>query len=183
MCDDIIEKFGKEKIEKRWNTLFEEMDLFLKQNNLSDVATVDKFLFATAILDYFNDIKRLKDFHKIKNINSIKIIAYTAYWLLRRKPIQICNREQSDNKELITLNEKFVLKYIFDYLSERERESHILLRNNKGLKSFSNMMLYFLIYRVHDAHSIEMIIMAFLSGQVYERTDEDISPLLHPFDN
>jgi len=182
-CDDTIKIFGEDKLKARWIALFEEMNLFIIQNNLTSVVDVDKFLLSTAILDYFNDIKRLKDFHNIVNTNSIKVTAYTAYWLLRRKPLQVCNSSASTiNKELITVNERFVLKYICNYLSVRERTSHILLRENKGLKSFSGMLLYYLIYRVHDAHSLEMMLMAFFSGQVYERTDEDISVYFHPYD-
>ena len=182
--DDILSAFGKKKIEERWDTLFKELNEFLVQYNLSSVATVNKLLLANAIMDYFHDIKRLKDFHGIEKINSQKIIAYTAYWLLQRKPIQIVNlqseEQQQNSTELATLNESFVLQYIFNYLSERERNTHIFSRSNKGLKNFSAMMLYYLIYRVRDAHSLEMVITSFLAGQIYERIDEDISSELHP---
>lgn len=185
--DDIIETYGKDEIEKIWNLLFQEMDAFLEQNSYSSVASIDKHILANAILDYLEDIKRLKSFHRINEINSQKNIAYTAYWLLRRKPIQIYDAQSKVDKpemlkELTTVNERFVLRYILDYLSARKRESHILERSNKGLENFSNMMLYYLVYRLRDAQSLEMILMAFLAGQVYERTDQDISPELHPYD-
>ena len=182
-CDDIVAEFGEEKIEKRWNTLYQELCEFLEQNNLSSVATVNKFLLSQATIDYFYDIKRLKEFNRTEKANSQKVIAYTAYWLLRKKPIQISNPQsenQSNITELATLNERFVLQYIFNYLSERERGSHIFLRDNKGLKNFSATMLYYLIYRVRDAQSLEMIIISFLAGQIYEQTDKDISTDLHP---
>jgi hypothetical protein len=187
-CDDIIEAFGKDYIESRWNTLFTEMGEYLKKNGLSTVASVDKFLLTNAVLDSCTDIKRLKDFTKIEKVNSQKIIAYTAYWLLRRKPIQIYNPQAKIDdlvilRELTTLNERFVLQYILDYLSTRERGSHILSRPNEELKNFSGMLLYYLIYRLRDAQSLEMMITAFFAGQVYERTDGDISPELHPYDN
>jgi len=186
-CDDILEHFGKDKVKDRWDMLFSEMNEFLKFNNLSSVATVSKLLLADAILDYFHDIKRLKDFHGIKIINSQKIIAYTAYWLLHRKPIQIINPQSSDQQsnitELATLNERFVLQLIFDYLCVRQRETHIFQRSNKGLQNFSAMMLYYLSYRLRDAQSLEMIITSFFAGQIYEQTDEDLSLKLHPDDH
>jgi len=188
-CDDIIEAFGKNKIEQRWNTLYTQLDEFLIQNNLSSVATVNKFLLANVILDYFYDIKRLKDFHGIEKINSQKIIAYTACWLLYRKPIQINNPQPEDQqiniKELATLNERFVLQYILNHLSVSERGSHILDRslNSKGLENFSAMMFYYLEYRLRDAQSLEMIIASFFAGQIYERTDKDISSELHSYDH
>ncbi len=41
------------------------------------------------VMDYFADVYRLKEFHKIENTNMAKILAYEAYWILRRKPIQM----------------------------------------------------------------------------------------------
>jgi len=187
-CDDRLELFGKDKIEQKWNVLYEEMDFFLRQNDLSSAATIDKFLLSKAILDFYADIKRLKDFHKIKEVNSQKAIAYTAFWLLRRKPIQVYNAQAKIDdlsvfKVLPTLNERFVLQYILNYLSVREKKSHILARDEEGLKVFSGMLLYYLEYRLRDAQSLEMILMSFFAGQVYEQTDEDISSKLHPYDH
>jgi len=180
-CDEIIKIFGKDKLEGRWNNLFEQMNIFLKDNNYSSLARVDEFLLSNAVIDYFFDIKRLKEFHGIERINSIKKISYTSYWLLRRRPLQICEGASQDDRDLATLNERFVLQYICNYLSVRERGSHLFLRTNTGLKNFSGMLLYFLVYRVHDAHSLEMIIAAFLAGQIYESADIDLSDELHPY--
>jgi hypothetical protein len=187
-CDDLIEFFGKDKLEEKWNALFEEMTVFLKENNLSSAAYVDKLLLSNAIVDFYADIKRLKDFARIKNVNSQKTIAYIAYWLLRRKPIQINNAQDkiddlSELKGLTTLNEKFVLQYILNYLSVPEKKSHILERDEEGLKNFCGTMLYYLVYRLRDAQSLEMMLMAFLAGQIYEQTDKNISSELHPYDH
>ena len=180
-CHDLIKSFGKEKIETRWSSLFEQMQVFLNENGYSSVARADELLLSNAVIDYFYDIKRLKDFQKIERVNSIKKTAYTSYWLLRRRPLQIFGDIGQEDRDLATLNERFVLQYISNYLSVRERSSHLFLRTNDGLKSFSGMLLYFLVYRAHDAHSLEMIIAAFLAGQIYERTDEDLSNELHPY--
>ena len=182
-CDELIDEFGEQKIIDRYNTLYEEMQLFIKQNGLLDQAEVNKTILANVIIDYFYDIKRIKTFHvRISKANSEKVIAYTAYWILHRKPIQVKNNALN-NFKMSTLNERFVLQYVLDYLSQRERKSHILLRENVGLKNFCKFMLYYFIYRSHDAQSLEMIITAFLAGQIYEQIDSDISDILHPFDN
>jgi len=186
-CDEILREYGEEKIAERWDVLYKELNAFLEYNELSSVASVNKLLLGYAIVDYFQDIERIKEFHKIKKANSQKVIAYTAYWLLKRKPIQLNNpqpeNQQSNITELNTLNERFVLQYISNYLSERKQKEHVLLRDNKGLKNFSKMMLYYLEYRLRDAQSLEMIITSFLAGQIYERTEKDISSELHPYDH
>lgn len=182
-CEDLIEEFGEEQIIERYNALYEEMSIFISQNKVFEQAEVNKSILASVIIDYFYDIKRIKGFHtKISKTNSEKVIAYTAYWILHRRPIQVKNSILNDFKTS-TLNERFVLQYILDYLSERERKSHILLRENLGLKNFNQFLLYYLIYRPCDAQSLEMIITAFLAGQIYEQVDSDISSELHPFDN
>ena len=118
----------------------------------------------------------------IERINSEKVVAYTAYWILQRSPLQVSASAAIDDRKLATINERFVAQYICDYLSERQRESHIFLRKNEGLVNFVKYLLYYLIYRLHDAQSLEMMITAFMAGQIYERIDEDISSQLHPYD-
>ena len=182
-CDDIIEAFGETKVEARYNTLLNEVDKFIEVNGLSEKVTVNRLVLANVVTDYFHDIKRLKNFHTdIEKVNSEKVIAYLSYWLLYRKPIQIVNNDLKD-KELATVNERFVLQYILNYLSEREKESHILLRNNKGLHNFAKLFLYYLTFRPHTQQCLEMIIVSFLAGQIYENSDEDIGQLLHSYDN
>lgn len=184
-CQDIIDAFGEEKIEKRFSTVFKEMLKFLEINGLEENAFVNKILLANAVGDYFSDIMRLKDYHiDIEKANSEKVIAYSAYWILHRKPLQALDSvpDGTGVQEFATLNERFVLQYILDYLSERERESHILLRESKGLQNFAALMLYYLIYRKCDAQALEMIITAFMAGQIYERIDKDIARELHPYD-
>lgn len=181
-CDDILNEFGEEKIRKRYQTLYDEMAKFIEVNELQAKAVINNDILSHVITDYFYDILRLKEFHMdIQKTNSQKVIAYTAYWLLYRKPIQIINND-AEEKQLVTVNERFVLKFILDYLSERTKDKHILLRDNKGLKNFADLLLYYLVFRKHDAQSLEMIITAFLAGQIYESTEVDITDELHPFD-
>ena len=62
---------------------------FLEQNDLCDVAYIQEMALTHAIMDYFSDIQRLKDYQKIEHINEIKIKAYETFWILKRKPIQL----------------------------------------------------------------------------------------------
>ena len=182
-CEDLIKYFGEDKFEERYNSTLKMMEKFIFTNDLSGKVVIDRMILANVIIDYFSDVKRLKEFHKdIKKINSEKVISYMSYWMLHRKPIQVIENSSSYNKDLITVNERFVLQYILNYLSEREREAHILLRNNIGLQNFSGLLLYYLVYRKVDAQSLEMILTAFMAGQIYENTEKDISEELHPFD-
>ncbi len=182
-CNDLVESFGKKKIEERYDSIYEAAESFISANGLSEVAYVNKYVLANVIIDYYNDIKRIKSFHqKIEKVNSQKVMAYLSYWFLRRKPIQLKNEQDSEMKKTSFINEKFILNYIFSYLSVREKKCNLLLRENVGLKNFSQAMLYYLIYRLRDPQSLEMVLIAFMAGQIYEQTEVDISNELHPYD-
>ena len=102
-------------------------------------------------------------------MNSIKIISYTSYWLLKRKPIQVIG----EDKELIYVNERFVLAYVLDYFSGDK--GNMLLRENVGLKAFNESLFYYFKFRKITPHSIEMILMAFFAGRIYQESNYDLS--------
>ena len=173
-ADKLLSEFvdKNDKFTSRFTALLEDMNAYIQNSNYKDKVFVNELILGYALVDYFEDIRRLKIFHNVKHINNVKIIAYISYWLLRRKPIQVLEQK----KELIYVNEKFVLAYILDSLS-REEKGNILLRNNKGLESFRESLLYFLKYRYTSATSLEMMIMAFYSGEIYQETEIDLSPI------
>lgn len=80
----LVEEFGEETITDRYSIIYTEMQEFFKSIRSNDKLSIDNVVLMHAILDYYSDVSRLKSFHKIKNINSIKSIAYESFWLLRR---------------------------------------------------------------------------------------------------
>lgn len=75
---ELIESFGENKIKNRYSTLYKYMDAFIKRNKYEDVVIIADSVLNQCIIDYFADIYRLKEFHKIEFINYVKIHAYTA---------------------------------------------------------------------------------------------------------
>ena len=171
-AEKVLVEFSKksDKYITRYCSLRDMMNDFIKELGLTGKVVVNNIVLGYALVDYFEDIMRLKDFHKVEHINNIKIVAYTSYWLLQAKPLQLL---ESD-KGISYLNEKFVLSYIITALESRDR-GRILERNERGLSAFSESLLYFLKYRGINAQSIEMAIIAFCAGRVYQETDQDIS--------
>ena len=111
----------------------------------------------------------------------IKIVAYTAYWLLHRRPIQILDVDE----RATYANERYVFSYIMDFLNkqaeegrEQADEDNIYACRKKGMSAFREMLFYFLKYRCKDPFSLEMLIIAFFGGQVYQENREDISDRL-----
>ena len=178
-ADKLIEEFfdKDQKFERRFISLLEDMDSFLEVTGLQNKATINKMLVGYALVNYFEDITRLKEFHHVGHVNNIKIVAYTSYWLLRAKPIQI----NEIDKKLAYINERFVLSYILSFL-ERIDCGKILERENTGLRAFTETLFYYLKYRSLSAQVLEMVIISFFAGQIYQEVDADISAELGKLD-
>lgn len=158
-----------DKFKNRFHALSTDIQKYIDVSDLSKKVELNNVMLACAIVDYFEDIERLKVFHNVSHVNSIKIISYTAYWLLKRKPIQVIE----ENKDLMYVNERFVLAYILDYISGDK--GNMLIRENAGLKAFNESLFYYFKYRKITPHSIEMILMAFFAGRIYQESNYDLS--------
>lgn len=167
-----------EKFVTRYNALYTSICKFLEANKFQDIAFVDKYALGFALIDYFEDIDRLKRFHNIEHVNSIKIVSYTSYWLLRRNVIQT----KESNKDLLYINEKFVFSYIIEFLSARGKK-RILERENIGLVAFEDSLMYHLKYRLINATNLEIMIIAFFAGEIYQNEEVDLSDRLTRYDD
>lgn len=87
--DELVETVGEDTIRRRIEQIALEMKKFLENWNLEDLVYINEMLLTHAIMDYFSDIQRLKDYQKIEHINEVKIKAYETFWLLKRKPLQL----------------------------------------------------------------------------------------------
>lgn len=177
--EHIIEHFIDKtpKFKARFESLVTDIEVFINASGLNNEVYLNSLSLGYALIDYFEDIKRLKNFHSVTHINCVKIVSYTSYWLLRRKPIQL---KETAGKMAIYINERFVVAYILDYLSNEE---HILKRDLSGIKTFSESLFYHLKYRAISANSIEQIITAFFAGQIYQEKNKDLSSVLGKFKN
>lgn len=168
--DDIL----SERVESRFNQIKKEIDLFLEKGNYSEYAECNDVLLGYAIIDYFTDNARLKEFHKITHTNSAKIYSYTAYWLLREKPIQIIKNEEFNRDEnfaankansILYLNEKFVASYILSNILSDLNVNLNYIDSSENLKDsigdFANLLVYNFKYRSFNPQSLELMITAF----------------------
>lgn len=176
LIKDLIEEHGisKDRFCERYAALLDDMETYIQKAGwTSNEVQINKYSLGYALVDYFVDIGRLKTLHPINHVNSIKIVSYIAFWLLKRKPIQALG----DQENLLYVNEKFVLLYILEHLSN-SRGGNLLDRSEKGLEAFKDTLYYYLKYRLITAQSLEIILMAFFAGQIYENTEQDLSSKL-----
>ena len=176
----LIEAFGPEKIMSRYDLLCSLMREFIAREGIETLVYVSKAVLWKVILDYFADIHRLKDFHNINKVNQDKITAYTLYWLIRRKPIQI--REEADEESASFVNERFAVSYLQMCLFGDDLTTLVSPVKQYEHENFFKTLQYFVKYRNADAQTLELIIVAYRAGRAFKYSadvaQQDSDPIL-----
>ena len=161
--DIIVNYFGRETIADRYKYLYDKMQQYINDRNLQDSLMVCEDILQQTIMDYFADVYRLKEFHKIENINMTKIVAYEVYWILRRKPIQA--KGQSANIKIVFANEGFSTTFIaHEYLVPEETEPLSSDKDDAFLRYLKHIY-YHLKYRCVDKQCLEIMLYSFETGK------------------
>ena len=162
---DVIKRFTKEKIYKRYHRLLLSAQEFIKGMGYNDHVVCNETILMRVVLGYFSDVMRLKEFHDIERTNNIKIQAYEASWLLKRKPLQI---KDSNDQKFIFCNEQFVFSEITCWLRNSDGDDGSLVLAHENLEFFSNMLFYHLKYRNCDPPILELMLTSFIAGRTYQ---------------
>ena len=163
---DVLDYFGEEKVASRYDNIMEQLNGFIKRNKYCDKVSICPSVVNQLVIDYFTDIFRLKEFHHIDLTNYIKITAYTAYWIVRRKPLQIV-KDDIEDIELAFCNENFVLSYIMRFL----QLPTISVYDGQGVyHEFVSTLSYALRYRTLTPQMLELMIEGFRGGSNYQKS-------------
>lgn len=162
--DDLVSAVGEDVIQKRIQQISQEMLDFLEIRGLNEYAYIHEMALTHAIMDYFSDIQRLKDYQQIEHVNEIKIKAYETFWLLKRKPIQL--KKQLEDDRILYVNEKFLLSRLTSFMLDSEINAPIVGDRGVAFKNFLDTLYYYLKFRRCDAQSIELMLLAFKAGQL-----------------
>ncbi len=161
--DDLIQDIGKNEIENEIKHYMSEIQAFINKIGSFDKLYVCDDVLTYCVMDCLTDIKRLSDFHKIEEVNSIKRTAYYVKWVLRRKPIMI-NIFSSDDDNIVYANEKYALSCMLAEIIGKDADKQLSEDAYKKYEIFVNTLYYHLKYRTTDAQTLEMIIEAFQAG-------------------
>lgn len=160
--DELVSVVNKDVIESRIKQIGQEMLDFLKSRELLEVAYIHEMALAHAVMDYFSDIQRLKDYQKIEHVNELKIKAYETFWLLQRKPIQL--KEQLEDDRMLYVNEKFLLTRLTSFMLGDDIYKPLVDEKGIAFKNFLDTLYYYLKFRRCDAQAIELMLLAFRAG-------------------
>ncbi len=152
---------NKYDIAGRYKKVLDQLQTIIKQLGIADKVRVNEDLLGKVVVDYFEDIDRLKDFEEIDRICVSKIYAYETYWLMRRKPIQAESSGEDDEKWLY-INELACTTML---VSKMYEEAGITAKQGMNkIKSFYHLLFYNLKYRKYTQQSLELMIEAFFLG-------------------
>jgi len=150
-------------------TLFlKALHAFIEFYKLKGKVIISGRILEQLTVDYFVDSVRIKEFHKIKNTNTEKKYAYAAYWLNRRKPLQVIK----PFKGCEFINEFFVATYLSSDIASEEGFDNAARDSNPMFKKFLGLLFYNLKYRNVTQQSLELMIEAFFCGSSFPQTEK-----------
>lgn len=166
--EHIRELMAKYDFSKRYENLLIQIQDVLEALDILDKVEINTDLLGQAVLNYFEDVDRLKEFADIKRPNEDKIYGYETFWLLRDKPIQVTDRNMP--YEYLYINEK-VFTWIL--ISKMLKEANIDIdSNNPRLMPFLKLLYYNFKFRNFTQQSLELMITAFFCGCMFDSPEE-----------
>lgn len=148
-------------VKERYTHILTQIQDILEAMGILDKVSINTIILGKAVLDYFEDIDKLKKYEGIEHINVDKIYGYETFWLLRRSPIQYADNQEIDPKYL-HINEKV---FVAIMVAKMLREQNIKIDDcGEKLLPFMELLYYNFKYRIYTQKSLELNISAFFCG-------------------
>lgn len=162
----IIERVGQQKFRERLDEMIASADQYIQEAGYGEHVACNERIMLNVLLDYFADIFRLKDFHGIENTRTEKIFAYTAAWIVKRKPLQFIH--ETDDEKDIFVNERFAVFLILNECLLCGEKKFVSQENREKLDEYIDLVLYYLKYRECNPQVLELMIESFKMGTLVE---------------
>ncbi|MES0488431.1 MAG: hypothetical protein ABUK01_00460 [Leptospirales bacterium] len=167
--ENLIKDFGEECLKNRFLFIYGKARHYIKSANIDNFAVVNEYLIDEILLDYFSDITRLKDFHGIERANPKKVAAYTAYWVSRRKPIQLIKDIDKDTlikyPQIKWVNENFAISLMITM--SYDTNSPIVGVDWGKFNKFEKNLRYYFTYRHLNSQMLELMLNAIDVTPIY----------------
>ena len=133
-------------------------------------------LLRQVLIDAYDDLLRLTNFHPTDTPNPIKKWAYIVYWLVRHKPLRLmsddivmCDELSNLAKSrLLFINEYIGVKLLMSAAFKGKKEQQIFSGGTLKeihdeaewqLKYYKRFLLYYLVYRLETPKELEAIVL------------------------
>lgn len=156
---------------KRFRSWMSRIQIIVRYLGLEDALKIDEDRLGKAIIDYFDDIDRLKEYEGIEHASVSKIYAYETYWLVKRKPIMPVSPDLEDER-IVFINE---IACSMILLSNICNELGIIpVENDPHVEKFYDLLCYSLKYRDIPAKALELAIEFFFFGRRTEFVHKNV---------
>jgi hypothetical protein len=146
----------QQKVDLQEETITKQYSLFIAKQakHTKDSVHLNSVLLHSAIISYYYDIRRFKDFSGSELANKHKQAAYTIKWLVKFRPIQINENTNYVSDEIFDINIRFALVCGFAFLGKKMTD--LIMKNKQQMdmqvtdkkeRSFYDKLLYDLRYR------------------------------------
>ena len=162
---DLLEQFGEDRFRAWYTNLYEAIWFYIDAIGLAEHAQIDRHALSTCLLDFLDDINRIKDFHKIQTVNFAKICSYFAYWFLRHHPVYLFGYDGDDEEYH---NERIAVLFMLLWI---ERDCRLGCMT-EGVKTFADNLFYYMQYRVLTPQVFELALVAWNSSNSDKKNGE-----------
>ena len=150
----IIEKFP---VYNHSVYLIDSFNKWIKENGLKrQNFDIHAELVKQVSLNLFVDIRRIKEFHKMEEVNSKKFAAYQAFWILKIRPIQLTGFEEKNRKYYVLANELFALQTVMAHLYDISIEKFLNAKELRVWTNFLKKVVYHFHHRIVNAQALEL---------------------------
>lgn len=161
--EELNESFTNEYIYNAGLLIHSQAEKFYEEYKLEGKVYFNDDIFAGCLVDILIDIARLKYFHDIDLVNYIKLISYTASWIIKRKPFQLF---ENAGEEYIYINEKFALSLLLQAVGLLDSNIMIIEGNENELKKNISAIYYHLKYRNTNPQTLELLLVGIENGKL-----------------
>lgn len=161
--DELNESFTDEYIYNAGTLIHSLAEKFYEENELEGKVYFNDVIFENCLIDILVDIARLKYFHDIDLVNYIKLMSYTASWIIKRKPFQLL--EDAEEK-YIYVNEKFALSLLLHAVGFYDPNMKIESEKVDFLIKNISAMFYHLKYRNTNPQTLELLLLGVENGKL-----------------
>lgn len=162
----------------------------MRERGIEFDALVSEGLIDQVIVDTVQDLKRLKAFHPIEKVNSIKEACYLAYWCIKKKPLFVTtevadipkgrNAEEAKhlNKSKVRMlffNEFVMASHIIASIFNAEKQTCKSVQNGgvakhkQAWEHARRYLFYYLVYRLDSPKSLEAFAIGCILHPIWEQ--------------
>ena len=162
--EELNENFSNEYIYNAGVLIHSLAEKFYEENKLDGKVYFNDDIFSNCLIDILVDIARLKQFHDMDLVNYIKLISYTASWIIKRKPFQLID---GAGEGYIYVNEKFALSILLQAVGFFDADARIKDEDVEIITKNISAVFYHLKYRNTNPQTLELLLVGIENGKLY----------------